>query len=1143
MTIKPIFKHVSRYWIICLSLSIAFSTLFFSNSARSSSDLLVSTFSGPPGSVGGAIEVGEPATTSMSPDGTLFFADRNLFAVRKFKDGVFSDFIKSGRIWNGIRSSVPCGVFVKSVNEIYVSYCDLKSVDLFDSRGILQRQYLVNVGITNMGFDWGGGLSVSDKGDIFLSEEENHVIIRIDGSSGSSEIFAGISGVRGATNGSRNQSSFNVPRGLIHNRDGSLLVADTLNRSIRRIDQSGQVSTLETLRCGTMGLDRDSNGFVYVVGDRECGGLIYKIGHGAIYDDGSRSTNLSVPGRISGQPLFFALSTISISRFGTSPSNEIYVADHANHNIKVFSRDGRLIKTVGEEDGWGVTDPSNGTKNQIYNIPHKVFPIEDGTYLVVDNSTVRHVSSSGEVLKVNQLREHCWYSAGVAIGPDGTLYCSAGRRIFVSFPDGQFMYIGNGQGETRDGGASTSSFKSVEGMAFWRNELFVVDGAYSGVIRKVSKTGSRDFQVTSVLGTGIERQPTDTMPKASATLIYPNQIAFDLSGNAFIGGGATHLWKTRLDDSSPVVRIPGDFGGSWIMGIATDRDGVAYVSTEQGSMFRAQSSIIRISPEGVGTKNGVIAQASFYRPIVSFVDSKGALLVADRHSNKVRKIQVGTAAGHGNLTVQAASPYLSSSQTGNTTPSSGSVSSLRKPRSNSSWSRPSSLVSGLSEVHQSGYFKDNTAFFGSAPLVKVQKTSSSSLPTWTLTQELGLNISIWWGGYFIPDESGTWDFRLTSDDASHMWLGKDAVLSYASFGPASAFLSLPGEHPAESASQSIALEKDKIYPIRIQYGNSIGSASFKLEVKAPSFKSSWDSNLEGLIWSSDFTDTQDCTNYGISYTLSQALGYGTFDVPGCKNNPGKIVTSNKDKKPATPSFSGVNFSGNKINIDINLGSGSSNRPDKVYLVAPKLGILANNPMPGKINGSTGSWSLDFDKLLEGTAIPLQIVAEKEGVASDPLIGTYQAPTVSAVPATKSVPEAPKNFTARILGSSAMITVDAPTKRSSLATEIRLISGSLGIPKAKSLQGEIVGDKGFIEVPIKQSMLGKKYPVVIYFVNSKGESKPLNGTLAIPSPKKAPSIPRVIPSVPKTPPKTVICARANQTRAFDGEACPPGWEKR
>jgi len=1102
----------------------------------------VSTFGGTPGSVGGSIEVGEPATTSMSPDGTLFFADRNLFAVRKFKDGVFSNFIKSGRIWNGIRSSVPCGVFVKSVNEIYVSYCDLKSVDVFDSRGILQRTYLVNVGITNMGFDWGGGLSVSDIGDIFLSEEENHLIIRIDGSTGSSEIYAGTSGVRGATNGARKQSSFNVPRGLMHDRDGSLLIADTLNRSIRKIDRSGQVSTIASLRCGAMGLDRDSNGFVYVVGDRECGGFIYKIGQGSIYDDGSRSINLSVPGGISGQPLFAANSTISISRFGTSPSNEIYIADWANHNIKVFSSDGRLVRSFGEDDSWGVTNPSSGTKNQIYNFPHKIFPIEDGTYLVVDNSTVRHVSSSGEVLKVNQLREHCWYSTGVAIGPDGTLYCSAGRRIFVSFPDGQFMYIGSGQGETRDGSTSTSAFKSVEGMAFWRNELFVVDGAYSGVIRKVLKTGSRDFQVTSVLGTGIDRQPTDTMPKASATLIFPNQIAFDLSGNAFIGGGATHLWKTRLDDSSPVVRIPGDFGGSWIMGIATDRDGVAYVSTEQGSMFRADSSITRISSEGVGSKNGVIAQASFYRPIVSFVDTKGALLVADRHSNKIRKIQVGTAAGHGNLTLQAASPYLSGAQSGNTTPSSGSISSLRKPRSNSSWSRPSSLVPGLSEVHQRGYFKDDTQFFSSASLIKVLRTLPSSLPVWTLTRELGEDVSIWWGGYFIPDETGNWDFRLTSDDASYMWLGKDAVVNY-SFGPGTAFLSIPGVHPAESKSQSITLEKDKIYPIRIQFGNSIDVASFRLEIKAPGFKSTWDSNLEGLIWSSDFTDTQDCTNYGISYTLSQALGYGTFDVPSCKNNPGKVVNSNAEKKPATPSFSGVNFSGNKINIDINLGSGSSNRPDKVYLVAPKLGILATNPMPGKINGGNASWSIDFDKLLGGTAIPLQIVAERDGVASDPLIGTYQAPSISEVVATKSVPGAPRNLKSRIVGDSALLTVDAPIKTGSLATGVRLISSSLGITKAKSLKGEIVGDKGFIEVPIRQSMLGKKYPIVIYFVNSKGESKPLNGTIAIPSPTRVPSVPTTIASVPRTPPKTVICTRANQTRAFEGEACPPGWEKR
>jgi len=1133
------FVH-SKSWLFSLLAAVITATINAPIPAVGSNDFAVSTFSGS-GQIDGAIEVGEPATTSMAPDGTLYIADRHLFAVRKFKDGIFSDFVKSGRTWNGIRSAVPCGVFVRSLNEIYVSYCDLKSVDLFDARGILQRTYLVNVGISNMGFDWGGGLSVSENGDIFLSEEENHLIIRIDGASGTSEIFAGKAGVRGSDNGTRQTSTFNVPRGLMHDRDGSLLIADTLNRSIRRIDRAGQVSTIVNIRCGTMGLDRDSNGFIYVVGDRECGALIYKIGQGAIYDDGPKSINISLPGGISGQPLFAVNSTISINRFGTSPSNEIFIADWANNNIKVFTIDGRLLKSFGEADSWGITNSLNGTKNQIYNFPHKVFPVEDGSYLVVDNSTVRHVSSSGDVLKVNQLREHCWYSMGVAIGPDGTLYCSAGKRIFVSFPDGQFMYIGSGQNSTRDGSASTSAFKQVEGMAFWRDELFVVEGAYSGFIRKVVKTGAREFQVTTFLGSGTNAQPTNTMPKASATLIYPNQIAFDFSGNLFIGGGSTFLWKTRTDDSSPVVRIPGEFGGSWIMGIATDRSGVAYISTELGSIFRADSSIIRLSPEGIGAKNGVISQASFYRPIASFVDSKGALLVADRDGNKIRKIQVGTASGYGNLTTKSASPYLSLSNSGSGGSSSNS-SSLRKPRNNNAWSRPSSLVPGLSEVHQRGYFKDDTQHFASAQTIKVLRTTSSALPIWNLSREIGEDISIWWGGYFIPDESGSWDLRLTSDDASYLWLGKDAVLNY-SFGTSTALLSLPGIHPSESKSQSIYLEKDKIYPLRIQFGNSIDVASFKLEVKAPSHKGNWDTNLEGLIWSSDFTDTEDCTNYGISYTLSQSLGYGTFDVPGCSNNPGKNINTSVSSKPSTPTFSGVNFSGNTINIDVNLGSNSSSRPDRVYLIAPKLGILASSPAIGKISGSSASWTLDINKLLSGTAIPLEIVGERDGIASDPLFGTYQVPSITQETSDKSVPAAPKNFKSRILGDTALITVDASLKSKSVPTGVRLVSKSLGISKVKALKGEVVGDKGFIEVPIKRSMFGKKFSVLIYFVNSKGKSKALNSSLAIPSPVKVPSVPRVIPVVPKTPPKTVICVRANQTRAFEGDNCPPGWEKR
>lgn len=473
---------------------------------------------------------------------------------------------------------------------------------------------------------------------------------------------------------------------------------------------------------------------------------------------------------------------------------------------------------------------------------------------------------------------------------------------------------------------------------------------------------------------------------------------------------------------------------------------------------------------------------------------------------------------------------------------------LRKARSNDTWSRPKGLLPGLSEVHQSGYFADNTNYFASAPRIKVTRTSPNSLPIYASTNEIGLN-SIWWGGYFIPDETGTWDFQMTSDDASYFWLGKDAVSNYQQ-GTSGAAIALPGAHPATSGSKSLYLEKDKIYPMRIQFGNALDVAVFKFEVKSPSFKGSWDTNLEGLIWSSDFTDTSDCTNYGISYTLSQSLGFGTFNVPGCTNNPasndsgiGRPADTPTKEKPQTPSFSKVNFVGNKINIDVNFANSGSSSPDKIYLVAPSLGINTSNPLPGKVSGNTASWDVDFSKLLGGSMIPLEIISERDGVASQPLIGTFQAPIVLESNSFSGVPFAPKNFKTRFVGSSVIVSVESTPKEGANPTEVRLFGTSLGITKRRPLNGDLVGSKGFIEIALKNSMAGKRYPVVVYFINGRGESKPLSATLVVPSASRFSSIPKVIPTAPKAPPKTVICSRANQTRAFEGEACPPGWEKR
>jgi peptide/nickel transport system substrate-binding protein len=239
-------------------------------------------------------------------------------------------------------------------------------------------------------------------------------------------------------------------------------------------------------------------------------------------------------------------------------------------------------------------------------------------------------------------------------------------------------------------------------------------------------------------------------------------------------------------------------------------------------------------------------------------------------------------------------------------------------------------------------------------------------------------------------------------------------------------------------------------------------------------------------------------------------------------------------KPTTPSFSGINFVGNKINLSVNIGSNAVNLPDKVYLVAPKLGIPAGKPLAGKIAGNIATWSLGFDKSLAGLLIPFEIISEKNGVKSDAATASYQAP--ANTDGTTSVPPTPTKFKSLIIGGSAVVTAEVTIKAGALATNAYVVSKELGFTSARPLKGEVAGSKIIAEIVVKSSMLGKKFPVSIYVTNSKGKSKSLEGVVSIP---KAPSTPKAPTTAPDQ--TKVNCKKGAQERLFDG-SCPPGWEE-
>ena len=270
-------------------------------------------------------------------------------------------------------------------------------------------------------------------------------------------------------------------------------------------------------------------------------------------------------------------------------------------------------------------------------------------------------------------------------------------------------------------------------------------------------------------------------------------------------------------------------------------------------------------------------------------------------------------------------------------------------------------------------------------------------------------------------------------------------------------------------------------------------------------------------------------------SLPGLWNYWELTLPGAKPFELFSVPSNSTK-PTNLSFSGINFVGNKVNLTVNIGSSAANRPDKIYLVSPKLGVRATNPLAGKISGNVATWSLGFNKSLSGLLIPFEIVSEKNGVKSDPLSASYQAPILAD--ATSSVPPTPTKFKFLIVGNSAVITAELAIKPSALATNAYLVSSDLGFTSARPLKGEVAGSKIIAEIDLKPSMVGKNYPVSIYVTNSKGKSKSLEGMISIPKSSSTPKNPTGAPS-------TLICVNKfnpNRTTTTEGTSCPVGWQE-
>jgi len=224
----------------------------------------VSTLAGSPGvqgsddGPGSTAQFNQPNNIACSPDGGLLVADTGNNALRAIaSDG---------------RTSLVAGLAGTRGNR--------------DGPGTLAR------------FSGPLGVCLGPSGVAFVADSYNHTIRKIS-PTGEVTTFAGAPGLSGYTDGLGSAARFWYPVGLAAEADGALLVADSQNHVIRKVDPSGLVTTL----AGIPGLAGSADGPAL-------------------------------------QATFSAPSGVAVDATGN-----IYVSDTGNNTIRLITRAG-LVKTV-----------------------------------------------------------------------------------------------------------------------------------------------------------------------------------------------------------------------------------------------------------------------------------------------------------------------------------------------------------------------------------------------------------------------------------------------------------------------------------------------------------------------------------------------------------------------------------------------------------------------------------------------------------------------------------------------------------------------------------------------------------------------------------------------------------------------------
>jgi hypothetical protein len=204
-----------------------------------------------------AASINRPFALAIDAANNLYIADRYNNAVRKVSaaTGIISTIAGTGTAGHtgdggpatAAQLNMPLTITVDQAGNVYVSHQNNPVIRRIDAvTGIIST--FAGTGVRGFGGDGGpatsalfrilGGLATDVAGNVFVSDESNMRIRKIDIATGIINTIAGTGTVPGGYNGDQipaTTARFNEPRGICFDPAGNLLIADENNYRLRKV--------------------------------------------------------------------------------------------------------------------------------------------------------------------------------------------------------------------------------------------------------------------------------------------------------------------------------------------------------------------------------------------------------------------------------------------------------------------------------------------------------------------------------------------------------------------------------------------------------------------------------------------------------------------------------------------------------------------------------------------------------------------------------------------------------------------------------------------------------------------------------------------------------------------------------------------